>query len=64
MQKNRDKLELSDIGYCGKPTNMLTKKELQQAFLEVVQQLYNCASNNKNRKDLTPEIQISSDKFK
>ena len=35
-------LKLSDVGYHGKPSDTLTKKELQLAFLEVVQQLCNC----------------------
>lgn len=47
MQKDGKKqLKLSDIGYHGKPVDSLTKKELQIAFLEVAQHLYNCAVSN------------------
>jgi len=49
MQNNKDRLELSDIAYHGKPVNTLTKKELQEAFLEIARQLYNCTS--KKEKD-------------
>jgi hypothetical protein len=46
MQKDEKKqLKLSDIGYHGKPVDSLSKRELQIAFLEVAQHLYNCAVN-------------------
>jgi hypothetical protein len=42
------KLELSDIGYYGKSIEVLTKHELQVAFLELSQQLYECSSTNEH----------------
>lgn len=40
MNNKRIKLKFTDIGYHGKPIESLTTKELQIAFLEVVQLLY------------------------
>lgn len=54
MQKNYT-LKLSDIGYYGKPINALTKNELQIAFLEVAQQLYNCIPPDDRIEALTIE---------
>ena len=37
------KLEFSEIGYYGKSNEVLTKDELQVAFLQLSQQLFECS---------------------
>ncbi|MFC1876849.1 hypothetical protein ACFL2E_06220 [Thermodesulfobacteriota bacterium] len=46
QQREKKKLQYSDIGYQGKPIDALNKEELLKAFLEVTQLVYNCASTN------------------
>jgi hypothetical protein len=45
-QSETKELSPSDIGYRGKPIETLTKEELMDAFLELSQLIYNCASTN------------------
>ena len=57
MKKEHTKLTLSDIGYYGKPVETLSMEEMQNAFLETAQILYNCVLNNENCKAfITPAI--------
>jgi len=41
------KLKCSDVGYHGKPIDDLTREKLLEAFLDLAQRVYNCASTNK-----------------
>ena len=46
------KLKCSDVGYHGKPIDDLTREELLEAFLDLAQRVYNCASTNNQCKAL------------
>jgi hypothetical protein len=45
-------LDLSDIGYKGKPIDTLSKEEILEAFLELAQSVYDCASQENQCKDI------------
>jgi hypothetical protein len=45
-------ISLSDIGYKGKPVDALSRKELLEAFLELAQRVYECASQDNQCKDI------------
>ena len=51
-QKTSGKLTGADIGYQGKPINTLTREELLEAFIELSQKVYDCASHENMCKDL------------
>ena len=53
MQETKKmKLTGADIGYRGRPVNTLTREELLEAFLELSQKVYECASQENTCKDL------------
>lgn len=53
MQQNKSrKLTGADIGYHGKPIDSLTRDELLDAFIELSQKVYDCASRENRCKDL------------
>jgi hypothetical protein len=47
-----NKLDYSAVGYKGKPIDTLTREELLEAFLELVQKVYDCASQDNHCKDI------------
>ena len=51
-QKATARLNHSDIGYKGKPIDTLTREELLEAFLELAQKVYECASHDNPCKDV------------
>jgi hypothetical protein len=52
QQRTTNQLDYSDIGYKGKPIDTLTKEELLEAFLELAQKVYECASQDNPCKDV------------
>ena len=46
------KLTYSDVGYYGKPLDTLTKQELLEAYLELVQKVHESAANGEKCKDV------------
>ena len=52
QQKTTPRLDYADIGYKGKPIDTLTREELLDAFLELAQKVYECASLDNRCKDL------------
>jgi len=52
QQKTSGKLTGADIGYHGKPIDTLTREELLDAFVELSQKVYDCASLDNTCKDL------------
>jgi hypothetical protein len=52
QQKTSEKLTGADIGYHGKPIDTLTREELLDAFVELSQKIYDCASLDNTCKDL------------
>ena len=52
QQKKSGKLTGADIGYHGKPIDTLTRDELMDAFIELSQRVYDCASRENRCKDL------------
>jgi len=47
-----NQLDYSEIGYKGKPIDTLTREELLEAFLELAQKVYDCASQDNQCKDI------------
>ena len=52
MKNDKRKLRYSDIGYHGKPINTLTREELLEAFLELSQNVHDCAVKQGKCKDV------------
>ena len=53
MQQNTNrKLTGADIGYHGRPIDTLTREELLDAFIELSQKVYDCASRENKCKDI------------
>ena len=52
QQKKSIKLTGGDIGYHGRPIDSLTRDELLDAFIELSQRVYDCASREKICKEL------------
>ena len=52
QQKTGRKLTGADVGYHGKPIDSLTREELLEAFIELSQKVYDCASHENMCKDL------------
>ena len=53
MQKSRNtKFKAADIGYHGKPLDTLSREELLEAFVELSQQVFECASVENTCKSL------------
>jgi hypothetical protein len=50
--KTPRKLNHAEIGFKGKPIDTLSKEELLEAFLELAQRVYDCASQDNSCKDL------------
>jgi hypothetical protein len=46
------KLSCSDIGYHGRSIDNLTKEELLEAFLDLVQKVHECAERGNKCKDV------------
>lgn len=45
-QQATHKLDYSDIGYKGKAVDTLTREELLEAFMDLAQKVYECASQD------------------
>jgi hypothetical protein len=52
MEKDEQRLTYSDIGYHGKPIDTLTRAELLEAFFELSQKVYKCATKEGKCKDV------------
>jgi len=52
QQEKSRKLTGADIGYHGKPIDTLSREELLEAFIELSQKVYDCASQENTCKDL------------
>ena len=53
MQQDKSRtLTGADIGYHGRPIDTLTREELLDAFIELSQKVYDCASRENRCKDL------------
>lgn len=47
----RKKLDIADIGYYGKPLDMLNRDELIGFCLQLVQTIYECSHTERNAQD-------------
>jgi hypothetical protein len=52
QEKKSRKLTGADVGYHGKPIDTLSREELLEAFIELSQKVYDCASHENTCKDL------------